>query len=118
MNGIAYTVNCRLICLEEIILIFRFKTIVPILQGFYRTVLVHLIFTHEDSIICIFVDYPNFLIGEKGKNMENLILLLFLDSLSTVGKKSIRALEIVLAIFLCFECQFLSFYACYKEYKA
>ena len=32
--------------------------------------------------------------------------------LSTVGKKSIRALEIVLAIFLCFECQFLSFYAC------
>ena len=36
----------------------------------------------------------------------------------TVGKKSIRALEIVLAIFLCFECQFLSFYACYKEYKA
>ena len=38
--------------------------------------------------------------------------------LDTVGKKSIRALEIVLAIFLCFECQFLSFYACYKEYKA
>ena len=36
----------------------------------------------------------------------------------TVGKKSIRALEMVLAIFLCFECQFLSFYACYKEYKA
>ena len=36
----------------------------------------------------------------------------------TVGKKSIRALAIVLAIFLCFECQFLSFYACYKEYKA
>ena len=36
---------------------------------------------------------------------------------NTVGKKSIRALEIVLAIFLCFECQFLSFYACYEEYK-
>ena len=41
-----------------------------------------------------------------------------LIALNTVGKKSIRALEIVLAIFLCFECQFLSFYACYKEYKA
>ena len=40
------------------------------------------------------------------------------DHKCTVGKKSIRALEIVLAIFLCFECQFLSFYACYKEYKA
>ena len=40
------------------------------------------------------------------------------DACRTVGKKSIRALEIVLAIFLCFECQFLSFYACYKEYKA
>ena len=36
----------------------------------------------------------------------------------TPRQKSIRALEIVLAIFLCFECQFLSFYACYKEYKA
>ena len=41
-----------------------------------------------------------------------------LGKLLTVGKKSIRALKIVLAIFLCFECQFLSFYACYKEYKA
>ena len=38
--------------------------------------------------------------------------------LTTPRQKSIRALEIVLAIFLCFECQFLSFYACYKEYKA
>ena len=38
--------------------------------------------------------------------------------LNTPRQKSIRALEIVLAIFLCFECQFLSFYACYKEYKA
>ena len=38
--------------------------------------------------------------------------------LYTPRQKSIRALEIVLAIFLCFECQFLSFYACYKEYKA
>ena len=38
--------------------------------------------------------------------------------LLTPRQKSIRALEIVLAIFLCFECQFLSFYACYKEYKA
>ena len=38
--------------------------------------------------------------------------------LCTPRQKSIRALEIVLAIFLCFECQFLSFYACYKEYKA
>ena len=37
---------------------------------------------------------------------------------NTPRQKSIRALEIVLAIFLCFECQFLSFYACYKEYKA
>ena len=46
-------------------------------------------------------------------------VLLYLCSIKyTVGKKSIRALEIVLAIFLCFECQFLSFYACYKEYKA
>ena len=40
------------------------------------------------------------------------------ESLNTPRQKSIRALEIVLAIFLCFECQFLSFYACYKEYKA
>ena len=43
----------------------------------------------------------------------------FSDNGSTTPRqKSIRALEIVLAIFLCFECQFLSFYACYKEYKA
>ena len=40
------------------------------------------------------------------------------NSLNTPRQKSIRALEIVLAIFLCFECHFLSFYACYKEYKA
>ena len=40
------------------------------------------------------------------------------DGKGTPRQKSIRALEIVLAIFLCFECQFLSFYACYKEYKA
>ena len=40
------------------------------------------------------------------------------ESVYTPRQKSIRALEIVLAIFLCFECQFLSFYACYKEYKA
>ena len=42
----------------------------------------------------------------------------FMNYIDTPRQKSIRALEIVLAIFLCFECQFLSFYACYKEYKA
>ena len=50
--------------------------------------------------------------------MFNIFMWFKRESVFTVGKKSIRALEIVLAIFLCFECQFLSFYACYKEYKA
>ena len=36
----------------------------------------------------------------------------------TVGSKIIRALEIILAIFLWFDCQFLSSHACYKQYKA
>ena len=64
-------------------------------------------------------------LGHKNKphigmkmGITNVILLRDIYCLYTVGKKSIRALEIVLAIFLCFECQFLSFYACYKEYKA
>ena len=36
----------------------------------------------------------------------------------TVDSKIIGALVIVLAIFLWFACQFLSFHACYKQYKA
>ena len=36
----------------------------------------------------------------------------------TVGSKIIRALAIVLFIFLWFDCQFLSAHACYKQYKA
>ena len=50
------------------------------------------------------------------KNLYEGLLIILL--ITTPRQKSIRALEIVLAIFLCFECQFLSFYACYKEYKA
>ena len=37
---------------------------------------------------------------------------------TTVGSNIIRALVIVLAIFFWFDCQFLSFYACYKQNKA
>ena len=36
----------------------------------------------------------------------------------TVGSKIIRALVIILAIFLSFDCQFLSSHTCYKQYKA
>ena len=35
-----------------------------------------------------------------------------------VGNKIIRALSIILATFLCFDCQFLSSHACYKQHKA
>ena len=38
--------------------------------------------------------------------------------LYTVGSKIIRALAIVLAIFLWFDWQFLSSHACYKQSKA
>ena len=36
----------------------------------------------------------------------------------TVGSKIIRALAIILATFLSFDCQFLSSHACNKQYKA
>ena len=36
----------------------------------------------------------------------------------TVGSKIIRAIGIILAIFLCFDCQFLPSHACYEMYEA
>ena len=36
----------------------------------------------------------------------------------TVGNKIIQALAVILAIFLCFDCQFLSSHALFKQYKA
>ena len=36
----------------------------------------------------------------------------------TVGSKIIRALPIILGIFLWFDCQFLSYHVCFKQYKA
>ena len=58
----------------------------------------------------------NFLV-QRFENSHNRKFMIHANRF-TPRQKSIRALEIVLAIFLCFECQFLSFYACYKEYKA
>ena len=63
-------------------------------------------FTMDLSTVNSAEDYKNFL--SRGEAQIKY----------TPRQKSIQALEIVLAIFLCFECQFLSFYACYKEYKA
>ena len=42
----------------------------------------------------------------------------FFSFCCTVGSKIIRALAIVLATFLCFDCQFLSSLACYILHKA
>ena len=35
-----------------------------------------------------------------------------------IGNKIIRALAIILAVFVCFDCQFLSSHACYEKYEA
>ena len=41
-----------------------------------------------------------------------------INEIFTVGSKTIRAVAIILAIFLCFNCQFLSSHDCYEQYKA
>ena len=48
--------------------------------------------------------------------MITVITILFYKC--TDGSKFIRALAIILAIFLWFDCQFLLPHACYKQYKA
>ena len=48
----------------------------------------------------------------------DIFFFFFAFSTGTVGSKIIRALAIILPIFLWFEYQFLSSHACYKQYKA
>ena len=59
------------------------------------------------------------------KNADILPKLVYILSLldkffrdCTVGSKVIRALAIMLVVFLWFDCQFLSSHACYKQCKA
>ena len=54
--------------------------------------------------------------GVKSKQKMKL-LTFYLKTFSTVYSKIIRAIEIMLAIFLCFDCQFLSSHAYHKQYK-
>ena len=51
---------------------------------------------------------------QKRRMTDTLPLVL----LGTVGRKVIRALAIILAIFLWFDYQLLFYHACYKQYKA
>ena len=62
-----------------------------------------------------------FLGKAKHDDCKENVVTRFLGSIRiviTVGSKIIRALVVILSIFLWFDHQFLSSHACYKQYKA